>query len=70
VRPRSHDHFAAVAGGAEMKIIQIAATETNNEEAQGTLYALGDDGSLWLLCDPWHKENTRWCKLPLPGEDE
>jgi len=54
-----------------MKFIQIAATETDSAEAtdaHGTLYALADDGSVWMLIDPW-MNNAKWRKLPdVKGE--
>ncbi len=55
----------------QMKFIQIAATETDSAEAtdaHGTLYALADDGSVWMLIDPW-MNNAKWRKLPdVKGE--
>jgi hypothetical protein len=56
-----------------MKIIQIAATEFSGEDgASGTLYALADDGSVWMMVDPWRKTNLcEWKKLPqLEGDED
>lgn len=51
-----------------MKIIQIAATETMGEDQMyGTLYALADDGSVWIMINPW-EGNKKWKKLPELGE--
>lgn len=49
-----------------MKIIQIAATEMMGEDQMyGTLYALADDGSVWMMTNPW-EDKAKWRKLPLP----
>lgn len=51
-----------------MKIIQIAATETvDDDQMYGTLYALTDDGSVWMMPNPWEDE-PKWSKLPTLGE--
>lgn len=48
-----------------LRFIQITATETDSAdgEAHGTLYALADDGSVWMLIDPW-EDKAKWKKLP------
>lgn len=55
-----------------MKIIQIAATETTDEEGgYETLYALADDGSVWVMIDPWKAKRRAkpiWERLPDLGE--
>ncbi len=52
-----------------MKFIQIAATETDSveDDAHGTLYALADDGSVWMMLDPW-LNSAQWRKLPAAKE--
>jgi hypothetical protein len=52
-----------------LKIIQIAATEASDSEsgATGTLYALVDDGSVWMITDPWMPD-AKWKELPYLRE--
>jgi len=51
------------------KVVQIACAESSDGEgSDGTLYALADDGSMWIMLKPWAKEKRRWDRLPdLPG---
>jgi hypothetical protein len=53
-----------------MKFIQIAATECMDQvsDAMGTLYALADDGSVWMMISPWQRD-AEWKKLPEPKND-
>jgi len=54
-----------------VKIVQIAATETISTDGNpaGTLYALTDDGSIWMMLDPW-EDDAEWRPLRKPGDDE
>jgi hypothetical protein len=60
-----------------MRVIQIAASEAVvggtvqgelDEQSIGTLYALAEDGSIWIMLNPWEDER-RWRRLPNVGED-
>jgi hypothetical protein len=54
-----------------MKIIQIAAVEHGDKNGTyGTLYALADDGSIWMMIDPWDEDRNKWTKLPQPDWQE
>ena len=48
-----------------MRFIQIAATECTSEDTDvhGTLYAIAEDGSVWMMTDPW-RDSAKWEKLP------
>jgi hypothetical protein len=55
-----------------MKIIQIAAAETSDPQdgdIWGTIYALADDGSVWMMVNPWAYHTAHWKKLPDIGEE-
>jgi hypothetical protein len=49
-------------------IVQIAATEVQakDEEVIGTLYALSDEGSIWMMVNPW-SDNAKWVRLLVKG---
>lgn len=51
------------------KIVQIAAAEAMDGEGnvEGTLYALTDDGIVWLMIDPW-SDDRKWLRLPVTPE--
>lgn len=54
-----------------MKIIQISATSFDNtkkgDDHNVEVYALGDDGTLWVL-NVRDGDRYHWWKIPLPGE--
>jgi hypothetical protein len=48
-----------------MRIVQITAAEIKDRDGEpsGTVYALADDGSVWMLINPWLPD-SQWRKLP------
>ena len=50
-----------------VKFVQIAASEA--EEEVGTLYALADDGSIWMMISPW-KGDAEWQEIEPPWMDD
>jgi hypothetical protein len=70
---RYHDSSSIVSasqtGESEMKITQIAYGEcADSDKSTGSLFALTDEGDVFMLLDPWNPESA-WKELkPLNDE--